>query len=121
VRVRVDEEDVAPEELDELTRLLREELTQLDVTDVVPDADGAAPEGTRGPSAMAIGSLLVTLAPTAERVGALVRVVMGWLGRGSKQRTVRLEVDGDILELTGTTSEMQQKLADEWIRLHSGR
>jgi hypothetical protein len=40
------------------------------------------------------------------------------LTRGGN-RTVRLEVDGDVLELTGTTTAVQDRLVDEWIRTHA--
>jgi hypothetical protein len=47
-----------------------------------------------------------------------VAAIQGWLGR-SQQRSVKLELDGDVLELTGVSSRDQQRLVDEWLRRHS--
>jgi len=41
------------------------------------------------------------------------------LTRSGGRRTVRLEIGGDVLELTGTTSAVQERLVDEWIRAHA--
>jgi hypothetical protein len=50
---------------------------------------------------------------------SLVQTVRGWLTRSGNKRTVRLEIGGDVLELTGTTSAVQERLVDEWIRTHA--
>jgi hypothetical protein len=47
-----------------------------------------------------------------------VAAIQGWLGR-SQQRSVKFELDGDVLELTGVSSRDQQRLVDEWLRRHS--
>jgi hypothetical protein len=49
-----------------------------------------------------------------------VAAVRSWLG-GSGQRTVKLEMDGDLLELTGVSSKEQRRLTDEWLRRHAAR
>jgi hypothetical protein len=67
----------------------------------------------------AIGALAVSLHPTATLLMSLVQTVRGWLTRSGGKRTVRLEIGGDVLELTGTTSAVQERLVDEWIRAHA--
>lgn len=117
VRVGVTEPGSDAERLEELTLLLRQELLGLDVDSVEPQRGGEAPEGTRGAGAAIAGALVVSLQPTLQLVTALVSVVGEWARRG--RRTVRIEIDGDVLELSGTTSELQQRLVDDWISKHA--
>jgi hypothetical protein len=56
----------------------------------------------------ALGSLLVTAGP--QILSAVVGVIGAWLGR-SQKRSIRLELNGDVLELTGLSSDQQQRLA----------
>ena len=119
IRVGVEEAGSDDARLEELALLLRQELLTLDVRAVEPYREGEAPAGTRGPGLAAVaGVLAVSTAPGLQMVGALVSVVRAWLGR-SGVRTVKLEIDGDVLEVTGASSEMQQKLVDAWVKKHS--
>jgi hypothetical protein len=43
-----------------------------------------------------------------------------WLA-GSPQRAIKLELDGDVLELSRVSSEEQRRLTDEWLRRHTGQ
>jgi len=52
-------------------------------------------------------------------LGRLVTTVVDWLRRGGTQRTVRLKIGDDELELSGASSTMQQQLAMDWIRAHA--
>jgi hypothetical protein len=99
----------------------RDELLQLDVDRVEQGNGGEAPPGARAGTVAAIGSLIVTLKPTMEAVAALVGMVRAWLARGDGGRKVRIELDGDVLELSGTTAEVQEQLAAAWIARHSTR
>lgn len=108
--------------LDDLGRLLREELLQLPEAESV-DAlvAGEAPPGTRGGLVAEAGALVVTAQPHVAAVVAIVGSVWKWLRRagGSTPRTIRIEVDGDVLELSGATNELQDKLVDDWIARRS--
>jgi hypothetical protein len=106
------------EELERGALQLRDELSALDVDRVEPALGGAAPDGTRGGIAAGLGALLVSLNPTVGLLTALVGTVSGWLSRPGAVHSVRLELDGDVLELTGTSSEVQERLAEKWIRAH---
>jgi hypothetical protein len=98
---------------------LSQQLGELDVDSVTGLPGGEAPDGARSGSVAALGALLVSLNPSAKLLLSLVQTVRGWLTRGGGSRTVRLEVGGDVLELTGTTSAVQDRLVDEWIRAHA--
>jgi hypothetical protein len=54
-----------------------------------------------------------------ELLAAVISAAGGWLA-GRHRRSVRLEVDGDVLELTGASSAQQQRLVDAWLRRREG-
>ena len=64
-----------------------------------------------------VGALVVRLARDSEALSSLVRTVRGWLGAHADRR-VRIELDGDVLELTGPSDEERQRLVDAWIERH---
>jgi hypothetical protein len=105
------------DELDHLRGLLREELLALDVVSVGRVAGGGAPPGSRGGDASVAGALLVTLPPALPLLTAVVGVVRRWLSR-SPDRSVRIELDGDVLELTGASAADQNRLVDAWLQRH---
>jgi len=119
VDVSVVEVGADAEQLEELTRALRAEILTLDVESVVPRSNGEAPPGTRGVDAAAVGALVVSVAPALGALARLVTTVVDWLRRGGTQRTVRLKIGDDELELSGARSAMQQQLAMDWIRAHA--
>jgi hypothetical protein len=119
VDVSIAEVGAEPEHLEELTRGLRDEILTLDVESVVPRSAGEAPPGTRAVDAAAIGSLVVSVAPALDALARLVTTVVDWLRRGGTQRTVRMKIGDDELELSGASSAMQQLLATDWIRAHA--
>jgi len=119
VDVSVVEVGADAEQLEELTRALRAEILTLDVESVVPRSGGEAPPGARGVDAAAVGALVVSVAPALGALARLVTTVVDWLRRGGTQRTVRLKIGDDELELSGASSAMQQQLAMDWIRAHA--
>jgi hypothetical protein len=119
VHVGVGEAGSDDERLEELALRLREELLALEVESVRPAVAGEAPPGSRSALAGLAGVLTVSLQPTIATIGAVVAVVRDWLHRSGGQRTVRIEIDGDTLELGGASAEVQQRLVDDWIARHS--
>jgi hypothetical protein len=107
------------EELAEATLQLRRELLDLDVDAVELPRAGEAPPGTRAAELAALGALAVTVAKS-PLLGPVVAAIRAWLG-GSPQRSIKLELDGDVLELTGVSSKEQRRLTDEWLRRHESR
>jgi hypothetical protein len=119
VLVQVDEAGADPERVDAVTRLLRAELVQLDVEDVSAVRGGPAPEGSRAFDVIAAGGLLVSLG-SSQMLRSLVSTVRGWLTRSpAGGRTVRIEVDGDVLELSDASREDQQRLVEMFLDRHA--
>lgn len=107
--------------LDDLGRLLVAELSELpDATSVNSLHLGEAPPGTRGGLVAQAGALVVEAQPQVAAVVAIVTSLWGWVKRsGHGSRTIRIEVDGDILELSGTTDSVQNTLVADWIARHT--
>jgi hypothetical protein len=120
VLVGVTEEGSDAARLEDLALLLRQELLSLDVRTVEPYREGEAPDGTRGALAAIAGVLSVSLAPGLQVLGSVVAVVREWLRRAGDGRTVKLTIDNDVIELTGTSDELQQQLVDAFVRRHAG-
>lgn len=64
----------------------------------------------------AIGALVVTVAQS-QLLASVVGAIQSWLA-GSRQRSIKLELGGDVLELAGVSSVEQRRLTDEWLRRH---
>jgi hypothetical protein len=111
--------DADAEEVAEATLQLRRELLDLDVEAVELPRAGEPPPGTRAVEVAALGALVVTVAQS-PLFGPVVAAVRSWMA-GSQQRSVKLELDGDVLELTGLSSKEQQRLVDEWLGRHESR
>ena len=107
------------EEIAEATLGLRRELLDLDVDVVVVPGAGEPPPGSRAVDVAALGALLVHLADP-EVLAGVVAAVRGWLS-GSSRRSIKLELDGDVLELRGVSSQEQRRLTDEWLARHASR
>jgi len=119
VRVDIHSAEGDAEEIDEMTRALRNQLLELDVDDVSPVPVGPPPVGSKGGADVAaIGALLVQLA-TSSGLTAVVSTIVNWLRSGGP-RTVKLSIGGDTLEVTGATSGQQQQLIDDWLSRHAG-
>jgi hypothetical protein len=111
--------DADAEEIGEATLQLRRELLDLNVDAVEPQAAGEPPPGTRAVELAALGALAVTISQS-ELLAPVLAAVRWWLA-GAPQRSIKLELDGDSLELTGVSSREQQRLTDEWLRRHTSR
>ncbi|MFG1706018.1 caspase family protein [Nonomuraea sp. M3C6] len=113
LRVRVVDAAADPQDLDEATARLRAELLELDVVVSAAEA-GEAPEGTRAVLSFTLGGLVIALAGT-ELLGAIVNAVTAWLTR-NQHRSVKLDIEGDVLELTGIRAKEQRELTEVWLR-----
>jgi hypothetical protein len=107
------------EELAELTRQLREELLELDVETVGLVRAGEAPERAKAGDPVTWGALLVALVASGGVLTTLINTLQSWLTR-HERRSVTLEIDGDKLEVTGISSEEQQRLINTWLSRHGG-
>jgi hypothetical protein len=119
LRVALDGSD-DDEALAESAGQLLEELSELDVDDVQPATAGDAPAGSKGIELVALGALIVKLARSGKILGQVVGVVRDWMTRNSAS-SVRLEIDGDVLEIKGVVSPDERKtLIDSWVQRHTG-
>ncbi|MGK5682684.1 hypothetical protein [Actinoplanes sp. URMC 104] len=92
--VKIDVRVVVPgadaESVQDLAFDLRRAILDTDVDDVRPATAHAAPAGAKSGTALTVGALVVTLAPTVME--GLMAVVASWLSR--QPRDVEIEVDG---------------------------
>jgi len=113
--------DSDAEELADLAAGLRAELLDLDEVLVTPYAAPTAPAAPAAPAgAKGLGTLagwLVTQFGSLDGLRAAVAAVRGWVGRTG--RTVEVSIDGDVLKLTGATSQQQEKIVDAWLARHA--
>jgi hypothetical protein len=107
------------EELDALTVQLQCELQELDLEAVERVRQGQAPPGTRAIDVLALGTLLLTVARPVM-LSSAVEVVRSWL-TGRSQRSVKLEIDGDVLEVTGVSTDDQRALISAWLARNAVR
>ncbi|WP_285687517.1 caspase family protein [Actinoplanes sp. NBRC 103695] len=117
ITVRVHDELAEPDEVAALAAGLRREILDLDVTAAGPVPAGPSPAGTRAVDLEALGAILVTIAESPV-LAAVVSAVAAWLA-GRRQRSVTLEIDGDVLELTGAPSDEQRRSTRTWLSRHS--
>lgn len=76
------------------------------------------PPGARAAEGTSLGTLLVTLASTPELFTAIVGTVREWLSR-ARSRSVKVKLGDSELELTGVSSEQQERLISDWIAHHA--
>ncbi len=108
------------EELAALAGQLREQLLELEIESAEPATVGPAPPGTRAGEILIAGALTVMLAQSPGLLTAIVETVKSWVAL-SGERSVKLEVDGDVLEVNGITRSDQRELIQAWIDRHADR
>ncbi|MFI6075620.1 hypothetical protein ACIA5C_29070 [Actinoplanes sp. NPDC051343] len=106
VGVRVLAPEADAESVQDLTHNLREALLDADVDDVRPATAGPPPPGAKSAEAVALGSLVVTLAPTV--LENLFGMVSSWLSRQSAD--VQVEIDGNRFQGRVTRSQRDELL-----------
>ena len=120
LRLQLAEDGADAERLAMLTGYLRGELLQLDVDDVTALPADEPPPGSRVFGASTVGALLIALGQSADGLRSVVSAIRDWLGRGDgTRRTVRLELDGDALELSQASAAEQERLIGLFVRRHT--
>lgn len=109
--------DGDPDEVAQATLQLRRDLLDLDVDAAEVPGAGEPPPGSRAVDVAALGALVVNIADP-QLLAAVVAAVRSWLADSSR-RSVKLQLGGDALELTGVSSREQRRLADEWLDRHA--
>jgi len=97
---------------DALIHLRRELLDHSGVADARTLSQVPPPAGSKAADGL-IAALSVTVLHPSVLV-AVLEAVRGWAVR--RGRTVRVEIDGDVLDLAGVTSAQQQQVIDAWLR-----
>ena len=121
LRLQMSEDGADAQRLAVLTGYLRAELLQLDVEDVTALPAGEPPPGARVFGVATVGALVVALGQSAEGLRSVVSVIGDWLRRGDgTRRTVRLELEGDALELSQASAADQERLISLFISRHTG-
>jgi hypothetical protein len=117
--MRIEAEEGADDrDLERLTGQLRRELLDLDVDAVTHVRGGEAPPGAKAVEVVALGGLIVQLLRSSTLLTAVVGTVQAWLS-GHQGRSVKLELDGDSIEVSGVSSSEQRRLIDAWIARHA--
>ncbi len=119
LRIAADPEADAAE-LAELAVDLREQLLELDIERADHATVGQPPPGARAGEMLLAGALTVILAQSSKLLTALIETVQSWVSRGG-ERSVKLDIDGDVLEVTGITRKDQRELIQIWIDRHTDR
>ncbi|MDI6098779.1 hypothetical protein QLQ12_09225 [Actinoplanes sp. NEAU-A12] len=110
----VDADLDAAEIEDALIRLRRELLGHAGVVDARTVPGTPAPAGSK-----AVDGLIAALSVALTDPGVLAAVVEAVRAWGARRgRTLRVEIDGDVLDLAGVTSAQQQQVIDAWLRRH---
>jgi hypothetical protein len=118
VQIELSEEGADAERLDILTGYLRQELLDLDAGQVRPLRAGEVPAGVRAFDVVAVGGLVVSLI-SSDALRAVVTTVRNWLARGqSTTHAVRLEIDGDALDLSAASTAEQERLIELFVTRH---
>ena len=116
--LKIDDALADSQGVEELTSGLRDELRAMNA-DVSAATAGPAPEGTRAIELVALGTLVVALAKS-DVLAAVINAVSSWLSR-DRQRSIKLELDGDVLELTGLPSADQRRMTEVWLARHQAQ
>ena len=101
---------------EQLALQLRRELLDLDVESVEP-LTAEAPDGARSGLGVVAGTLVATL--SSGPVSAVVVAVIGWLRRSPADRNVRIEIDGDVIEVHNVDLESQTKMIEAFLSRHA--
>jgi hypothetical protein len=102
-----------PEEVESALLALRRELSEHHhVVAARPVSRLPAPAGTRAVDGLVAALSVTVLNPTVLAV--VMEALSSWITR--RNRTIRVEIDGDVLELTGATPAQQQQVLDAWLR-----
>jgi uncharacterized protein (DUF2267 family) len=101
---------------------LRLKLLKLNVEAVEPVTDREAPPGTPADQAGAVGELRLLLARSSARdvLEAVIETVRIWLRRASA-KSVRLQFNGDLLEISRTDPPEHNSALDEWLARQTAR
>ena len=107
--------DAEASEIDAATAGLQQELLALDVDSVNRPIGEQPPPHTKAAEIPELATLLVSLGP--ELVAGVASTIAGWVSRAGS-RSVKLELGGDSIEVTGVNREDQRRLVESFLTRH---
>ncbi|WP_173019671.1 hypothetical protein [Streptomyces alkaliphilus] len=113
------EEEAEADQLDRMTGSLREELLELEVDDVVPLDDAEPPPGARSGTVASLGALLVTLTQSTTGLRQLIDTIREWRERHRVRPSIRLMIDGDVLEISEASTHHVSDAFELFIQRHT--
>ncbi|GGU21630.1 hypothetical protein [Streptomyces lavendofoliae] len=120
LQIHLSEEGSDPERIDRMTGNLRRELLRLDVDNVETLPAEEIPAGARAFGPVEVGALLVTLGQSATAVRQVAGLLHGWWSRFQEARpSMRLTMDGDVLELSEASPDQVAEAFETFITKHS--
>lgn len=107
------EEDDDKQEIDSLSRSLRDDLSNLNVEDVHLLHEKAPPD-SKALDGVAIGSMVVDFI-SGGAIKEITQTVQAWIQR-NENRTITIEMaDGEKIDVKGISGRDQQKIIDAWV------
>jgi hypothetical protein len=79
---------------------------------------GDSPEGTRAADVITIGTLIVTAITSRPILTSILGMIRAYL-QVSKARSIKIQLDGDSLEVTGLRLDDQRRLIESFIDRHT--
>jgi hypothetical protein len=112
VHIRPEKED-DKQEIDSLSRSLRDDLSHLDVEEVHLLYE-KPPPGSKAFEGVALGSMVVDLVGGGA-IKEVTQTVQAWIQR-NENRSITIETpDGDKIDVKGISAKDQQKIIDAWV------
>ena len=109
LRLEISAQDVAPEDIDQMTRQFLSELRETDVESVQLAPGGPAPAGTKSVDPVTTGAIVMTVLPVV--LPKVIDIAQSWIARGSG-RTVKFKgkVGKQVIEFEGPPEELKKLL-----------
>ncbi|MCK4788601.1 MAG: hypothetical protein KAV87_32970 [Desulfobacteraceae bacterium] len=117
IKLSINSHESDGEHLSQLTTLLRDELEQLDIEKITVPSHASQPEGAKSGDVFSWGLLLLTLAASGGVLTTLITALKSWVLR-QNECNIKIELDGDVLEIKGVDSEEQQRIIERWLARH---
>jgi hypothetical protein len=111
-------EDSDEREVADLGGRLRADLRQTPATRIEAVSAGSAPPGAKGLELLALGHFVVEIARSVPALRDVIAVLRDYVVR-QPVRSVKISLDGDVLEVTAASGEEQRRLIDAWIAQHA--
>jgi hypothetical protein len=112
VHIKLEEEE-SKDEIDNLTRSLRDDLLNLDVEEVHLLYE-KPPPGSKALDGVAVGSMIVDFVGGVA-IQQITQTIQAWTQR-NENRSITLETaDGDKIDVKGLSAKDQQKIIDAWV------